>query len=267
MKILALSLALVSLANTAAIGAVSYTTYGATVSQDFNTLALSGTNVAWTNDSTLTGWSLFNKTPAAITAIDSGTGSSNTGKFYSFGPAANADRALGGVASGGAYFGSPTAGNVAGWIAVSLTNNTAITLDTVLIGYDGEQWRDGGAAAPAAQTMVLQYGIGATFGAVATWVTPGGAFNFTSPVFTNTGTGAAVVGNAAGLTAGLGGTLTGVAWNAGDTLWIRWVDNNDAGNDHGLAIDNFKFAAVPEPSIGLLGLTAIAFIPLRRRRK
>ena len=270
MKSLALSLALVSLANTAAIGAVAYTTYGATVSQNFDTLASTGTNVAWANDTTLTGWHLFRQpaaAPVAITNIDSGTGSSNTGKFYSFGPASNSDRALGGVASGGSYFGSPTAGNVAGWIAVSLTNNTAITLDTVLIGFDGEQWRDGGAATPAAQTMVLQYGVGATFGAVTTWSTPGGAFNFSSPVFTNTTTGAAVNGNGAGLTTGLGGTLTGVAWNAGDTLWIRWVDNNDAGNDHGLAIDNFKFAAVPEPSTSLLGLLAAAYIPLRRRRK
>ncbi len=26
-------------------------------------------------------------------------------------------------------------------------------------------------------------------------------------------------------------------------LWLRWVEINDAGADHGLAIDNFSFAA------------------------
>ncbi len=184
MKSLALSLALVSLANTAASGAVSYTSYGATVSQNFDTLATTGTPT-WTNDVTLTGWHLFRQpaaAPVAITTYLPGTGSSGTGSFYSFGPALNSDRALGGVASGGAYFGSPASGNVAGYIAVSLTNSTAITLDTVLIGFDGEQWRNGGNA--TAQTMVLQYGIGATFAAVSTWTTPGGAYDFTSPVAT-----------------------------------------------------------------------------------
>ena len=270
MKSLALSLALVSLANTAAIAAVSYTTYGATVSQNFDGLLTTGTANAWTNDVTLAGWHLFRQpaaAPVAIATYSTGTGSSNAGNFYSFGPAANSDRALGGVASGGAYFGSPTTGNVAGWIAVSLTNNTAITLDTVRVGFDGEQWRDGGAPTPVAQTMVLQYGIGATFGAVTTWTAPGSSFNFSSPVFSNTGTGAAVDGNVAGLSAGRGGLISGLAWNAGDTLWIRWVENNDTGNDHGLALDNFTFTAVPEPSAGLLGLIAAAYLPLRRRRK
>jgi hypothetical protein len=28
----------------------------------------------------------------------------------------------------------------------------------------------------------------------------------------------------------------------GDTLWIRWVEKNDMGNDHGMAIDNFSFS-------------------------
>lgn len=265
MKSLALSLALVSLANPAAIAAVSYTTYGATVSQNFDTLATTGTTNAWTNDTTLTGWHLFRQptaTPVALTTYSTGTGSSNAGNFYSFGPSGNSDRALGGLGTG-TYFGSPSSGSVAGWIAVSLTNNTAITLDTILIGYDGEQWRDGGNI--TAQTMVLEYGIGTTFATVSSWTAAGSAYNFTSPVATATG--AAVNGNVAGLAAGKGGTLTGVAWNAGDTLWIRWVENNDAGNDHGLALDNFTFAAVPEPSTGLLGLAAVAMIPLRRRRK
>jgi hypothetical protein len=42
--------------------AISYT--GTTYTQDFDSLANSGATVAWTNDSTLAGWSLFNL-PAA----------------------------------------------------------------------------------------------------------------------------------------------------------------------------------------------------------
>ena len=261
MKIPALSiLSFLALSVSSSFGVITYGTYGFSVTQDFNTLTTTG----WTNDTTLTGWSLFNKTPAAITSITLGTGSSSTGNFYSFATAAApTDKALGGVASGGAYFGSPAAGTVAGWIAVALTNTTGITLDTVAIRYDGEQFRNGGNT--TAQTMVLEYGVGASFAAVSTWTAAGAAYNFTSPVASATA--AAVDGNAAGLVANIGGTLTGVAWNNGDTLWIRWVENNDTGNDHGLALDNFSFAAVPEPSAGLLGLTAVALIPLRRRRK
>jgi hypothetical protein len=77
--------------------------------QDFNSLILSGSNQPWMNDttvtlgdSTLNGWSLFNSLNAAITTYNSGTGSSNTGNFYSFGATAATERALGGTASGGA---------------------------------------------------------------------------------------------------------------------------------------------------------------------
>jgi hypothetical protein len=65
----------------------------------------------------------------------------------------------------------------------------------------------GGAATPTAQTMVVEYGFGTSFTAVSTWTPSGSGFNFTSPVFTNTASGAAVDGNTAGLIAGLGGSV------------------------------------------------------------
>ena len=46
--------------------------------------------------------------------------------------------------------------------------------------------------------------------------------------------------------AGLGGTVTG-SWEDGETFWIRWIERNDAGNDHGLAIDNFTLSTTPLP--------------------
>jgi hypothetical protein len=50
-------------------------------------------------------------------------------------------------------------------------------------------------------------------------------------------------------------------------LWIRWADTNDAGNDHGLAIDDLQFSAsvIPEPSSCLL--LGLAAVTLRRRRR
>ncbi|GAB4358666.1 MAG: hypothetical protein Fur0042_28120 [Cyanophyceae cyanobacterium] len=42
-----------------------------------------------------------------------------------------------------------------------------------------------------------------------------------------------------------GGTLTGLNWANNEILWIRWIERNDTGNDHALAIDNFRMA-IPE---------------------
>jgi PEP-CTERM motif len=77
-----------------------------------------------------------------------------------------------------------------------------------------------------------------------------------------------VDGNGAGSVAGLGGTVV-ADWAPGQTLWLRWVDLNDVGNDHGLAIDNFSFSvtAVPEPEPWMLlmtGLAAVGFVARRR---
>ncbi len=203
-----------------------------------------------------------------MTAYNAGTGSSNAGAIYSFGATSATDRALGGVASGGAVFGSPAAGSVAAWIAVAFTNNTTDTLASITVGFDGEQWRDGGATIPTTQTMVLQWGIGASFNTVTSWTSPGGTFDWSSPVAVNTSSGAAVDGNTTGLVSGRGGTISALSLNVGDTLWIRWAENNDLGNDHGLAIDNFQVTAVtavPEPTTALLG--AIGFLGLLRRSR
>lgn len=250
---------------TAAGAQVSYS--GGTYNQNFDSLAMSTaatpavTNIPWANDVTLSGWSLFNVTGAAITTYNAHAGQNNTGSFYSLGSIDSSERAFGGIASGGAYFGSPVSGAVAGWIAFGATNNGSGTLTEFTVGFDGEQWRNGGNT--SAQTMVLEYGFGATFGAVTTWTAPGAGFDFVSPVVGSTA--AAVDGNVAGLVGGLGGTVSSLTWNVGDTLWLRWIENNDVGNDHGLAIDNFSFSAVPAP--GAAALLGLGGLMIGRRRR
>jgi len=206
--------------------------------QSFDSLPNTGVTNSWANNTTLAGWHLFNKSGAAIATINVDNGGSNTGSFYSYGTAASTDRALGGAASGGTYFGSPSSGAVAGWIAVSFANNSGGTISSIAIRYDGEQWRNGGNTAQ--QTMVFEYGFGTTFSSVTTWTPAGSAFNFTSPVAASTA--AAVDGNVAGRIQGFGGTLSNLTWANGTTLWMRWIENNDTGNDHGLALDNFSLA-------------------------
>lgn len=256
-----------------ASAAVNFT--GSPYFENFDSLATAptATNVstAWANDSTLTGWSLFAQ-PApgnGIATYAAGNGSSNAGSFYSYGTAASTDRALGGLGSAGAYFGAPAAGAVAGWMAVALQNNSGSAFSSFTVGFNGEQWRNGGNATLAAQTMVMEYGFGASFAAVSSWTAPGASFNWSSVV--NSATAGAVDGNVAGLVGGVGGTVN-TTWNAGDTLWIRFVENNDSGNDHGLAIDNFNFTAastapIPEPETYALMLLGFGLIGVATRRR
>lgn len=241
---------------TAALGQVSITAPGQIYTQNFDTLASSGSGT-WANNSTLTGWHLFNSANMAITNYTAGTGATNAGAFYSFGTSGSSERALGGVGSN----------NFSGWIALGLTNTTSAALDGFSLSFVGEQWRNGGNT--AAQSMTLEYGYGASFASVS-WTAPGGSFDWASPVASATA--AAVDGNTAGLVADRGGSVTGANWAAGDTLWIRWTETNNAGNDHGLAIDNVSVTAgtvIPEPSTYAMifgGLT-LGLVALRRYRR
>lgn len=222
-------------------------------------------NATWINNVGYPGWYLYTHTGGAISEINLNSGGLNggnaTGSFYSYGSTNSSDRALGGLASGGAYFNSPANGAVAAYIAFSVTNNTGATLSGFNVSFDGEQWR-AGANSPA-QSMVLEYGFGATFASVSTWTAPGGNFDWTSPVIGGS-SGVAVDGNSTGLVAGRGGAISSLNWQDGATLWLRWIENNDTGNDHGLAIDNFRIS-VPTP--GTTALMGVGILAFNRRRR
>lgn len=255
MQLKAIAIAAAALASFGAQAVVVLNSPASTYSQNFNTLAMSGTSNAWANDSTINGWSLFNTAGTAVTIYRGGTGSDNAGGFYSFGSAADSDRAFGGLGSG----------SVSGYIALALQNASGIAFNSVTLRFDGEQWRNGGNT--TAQTMKLEYGFGASFASVSTWTAAGAGFDFTSPLATATA--GAVNGNVAGLTSNLGGTLN-LTWNSGETLWVRWIEENNTGNDHGLAIDNVSLSvtAVPEPetyALMLAGLGVIGGLARRRR--
>ncbi|MDT8998699.1 PEP-CTERM sorting domain-containing protein [Paucibacter sp. APW11] len=256
MKLNTLSIMVAALAAAGSAEAgLSVDNTGYNYSQSFDTLAASGSAVAWANDSTLAGWSLFKtNTTTPVTSYIADTGSSNTGGIHSYG--STAERALGGLGSN----------SFNGWIAVAFSNATGKALDGFKLSFDGEQWRNGGNTSK--QTMTLQYGFGSSFASVSNWVAPGGNFDWSSPLASSTA--AAVNGNTVGLLANRGGTVN-TNWAAGSTLWVRWVENNDVGNDHGLAIDNVKFSvvsSVPEPqtyALLLAGLAGVGFVARRRK--
>ncbi len=264
-----LALALAAAAIAPAHAALSITDEAFNYTQTFDSLANAGTApVTWANDSTIEGWSLFIKNGTAAPNYVVNNGSTSVSSFQSFGSTNSTDRALGAQVNNSTYFGAAS-GDIAGWIALSVKNNGSERTG-FNIKYDGEQWRVNGNT--AAQSMEFEYGFGATFAAVSNWTKPGAAFNWTSVV--NTSSQAAVDGNVAGKVANRGGDIT-TTWAAGETLWLRWNDKNDSGNDHALAIDNVTLSvaavsAVPEPqtyAMLLAGLGAVGFVARRRAAK
>ena len=245
---IALTIALAAGMTSLAHAQISYT--GGTYTQDFDSMGAAGTT-------TPTGWFVGTGTGLAATGttVIAGTGSGTAGGNYNFGVAGVnvvGERALGSVAS------SSTQRDT----EVHFTNNLGIDITQFTIGYDGEQWRNGGSTNP--NTLTLQLSLDGN-----TWVSLGAAFAFTSPI--NTSTAAALDGNAAAnRVAGIGGTFTpSVAIPNGSVFYLRWADPDDAGADSGIAIDNFTFSAVPEPSVYMLLGVGILLCGQRflRRRK
>jgi len=199
---------------------ISITSTSFTYSQNFDALVNSGTGNVWADNTTLTGWY------STRTTYNAGDGSSNAGALYSFGTTGQTDRALGGIGSG-------TTGTF--YFGVRLVNNIGAVLTQIRVNYIGEQWRDGGNATPVAQTMSFEYSTDATSLTSGTW-TNVSTLNFVSPTFTTT-PGPLDGNNSANYTEHQATIALNVA--NGGAIWFRWIDVNDAGSDHGLAIDDF----------------------------
>lgn len=203
-----------------ASGTISLGALNVAYTQDFNTLANSGTSSTIPN-----GWDFLESGTNANATYTAGTGSSTTGDTYSFGAAASTERALGGLLSGSL---TPT-------IGASFTNNTGGTIDSIDVSYTGEQWRLGAVA--RVDRLDFQYSTNASSLGTGTWVDVD-SLDFTAPV-TGPSTGA-LDGNAAANRTARSFTITGLNIPNGTTFWIRWVDFNATSSDDGLAIDDFS---------------------------
>jgi endonuclease G len=212
------------------------TALGVALTENFDTLATTSTGIPWADNTTIPG------VYSSRTTYNAGTGSSNAGALYSFGVAGAGvvgDRALGSVGSGGTL--------TVFW-GVKLTNNTGTTITSLAIAYTGEQWRNGGAttAAPTVpsvqQTVDFQYRVGATAinTPVAEW-SDHNDLDFASPTFGTTAS-QTLDGNAAANRTAKSSTIS-VNIPNGQEVWLRWVDIDHAGNDHGLAIDDLSITA------------------------
>jgi autotransporter-associated beta strand protein len=153
-------------------------------------------------------------------------GGSTAGALFSYGMVGSSDRALGSIASGT---------NI-GAFGVELVNNSGSTIDSVDLNYLGEFWRS---STSTQNVLTFFYQVGAS--GSPTYLSdsndiPLPALNLTGP--------APVAANGAldGTTnnAMFSSSISNLNWANGTSLYLAWRDNNDTGNDAGLAVDNFS---------------------------
>ncbi|MBT9395273.1 T9SS type A sorting domain-containing protein [Hymenobacter sp. NST-14] len=175
-----------------------------------------------------------------LTATD---GSAGSGGVYNVGAANDNDRAMGSISSNST---TPAFG-------AAFTNTTGADVTQVNVAYQGEQWKSG-ALDNQNEVLSFEYSLDATSLNTGTW-TPVATLNVTELANANTSN-TAINGNDAANRASLAGSLTGITWPAGTTMWIRWKDNNDTGNDALLAVDNFALSTGTTPLSTRKALTA-----------
>jgi hypothetical protein len=270
--------------------AVIYSVEESTYFQDFDSLPNTPENTSlgttasgagWMDDSSapgagqfsILGWYLFHSTDptgdeggvSGFQRVRLGPGNANVGAFMSYGISGSTERAMGALASNAIV---PAGSEM--YIGLRLHNATGLTLQSFTLSYRGEQWRDGGAAVPNAQSLAFMWSTTATaINNANSLFTTVPELGFTSPVFANLTTGAAVDGNGAGLFEVSAFTVEGINWAPDTDLWLRWNDLNNANNDHGLAIDDLNFSAstLPEPATcGMFGIGVLALLGRRHRQ-
>lgn len=240
---------------------VSLTTLGALYTQNFDTL--SNTAGSTTNALNLAGWQMSEGGGGARDneqyAVD--TGGSATGDTYSYGSAGSTDRALGMLRSG----------TLIPLMGANFTNNTGSSIDSLEIGYIGEQWRLG--TAGRTDRLDFQYSLNATAlnDETARWVDVD-TLDFIT--LSTTGVGAKN-GNSAANRTSMSVLIDQLQIANGNSFWIRWTDLDASGADDGLAVDDFSLVAsqtvrpsqVPEPaSLALAVLALCACGAVRRHR-
>ena len=257
-----------------ASAAVAYSSIGSGYTQNFNSLANTGTTNGWTNDSTLPGWYAAQVSTATTdwTTYAAASGAAFQGALLSVGTSGSTDRALGGQNANTTGSPLPTTTMFYG---LQFSNSTGSTLTTFSLGYTGEQWRF--VQNEARDSMVFQYQIFAagtgSITAASGW-TAVSSLGFDAPIMSSSAS-AALTGNSAANRVVVNGSVSGISWANGTELWLRWGDSS-SGDSAGagatrsmLAIDDVTFSAdvVPEPSSLLLSCSGIVLLAIRRRTR
>lgn len=178
-------------------------------------------------------------------------GSSNSGGIHSLGAVGSGERALGLLASGT---------NVPG-MGVEITNGTAFVVTDATITFNREVWRT---STSTLNRMLFSFGTSGGTITSTNFLTdatmtlnPSGDLVGLPFVATN---GAIPVDSLAVVV-----NLTGLSIAPGSSLFLRWTDFNDVGNDSSIGIDDFTLVMTPAPGAAvLMGMGAL--VAMRRRR-
>lgn len=220
---------------------VAYIAPGSVYTQQFDGLPYSGSftltgkgpfNLAGSpiNGPELTGWQLLMIGGSGKNAVfAASTGSSTGNGVYSYGNTGSPDRSLGSLASGAGIYA----------VGMILTNQTGVTLDSLAISFTAKQWRKGGSA--KVNTWTFRYKTGHFTNIDQAELADHPPLNFSS-VITSPGA-TALNGNLPEHQQQVSGHLTGINWENGASLLLRWDDANEPGNNDGMAIDQFSFSA------------------------
>jgi len=222
---------------------VILTAAGTPYTENFDTIANTGTSSALP-----AGWLISESGTNANTTYAADSGSSNAGNTYSYGSVGSTDRALGGLQSGSL---NPT-------IGAGFTNQIGVPITMLTISYTGEEWRLGVAGRP--DSLSFQYSLDATGLTDGSWISVA-ALNFDSP--DTVGFAGARDGNSSSDRTAISAAITGLDIASGQSFFLRLVDFNATGADDGLAVDDFQLTptVVPEPevwSMMILGFAALA---------
>jgi hypothetical protein len=272
-KVLVLGAALVGLTATGAQAAdvllpgngVPYAlTSTATYTQDFNSLK-SITSDPTPANALPAGWQAFESGTGADGNYRFGTSGSNTPGVWSYG--LTGERALGAHASTEV----PLI-----YIGAIFRNSIGGVIDSLDIGYTGEQWQNGFNRA----TLKFQYSLDATSINNGNW-TSFSDLDFLAPdASAHRGSQFGITqtdGNKAAFRAARSGLIDGLAIGAGNTFGVRWtvadIDQRGVTSDDGLGVDDFSMtatvAAVPEPGTWATMIVGMGLIggTIRRRQR
>lgn len=172
----------------------------------YNPISASSTNIP-------AGWTLSSS--GTSTYNGKGTGTSNTGGYWAYGTTSPDEYSLGALRSG-------TPGNIT--YSVSFTNNSGVTISSLTLSWDYEQWR---------------------YANTSGWNCSGtGALSGNSTIDSKDFTGSSSGTNGTVTVTGVSSfTLTGLSIANGQTFGISWITTDVSGSDNGIAIDNFSISA------------------------
>lgn len=240
-------------------GAISLT--GGTYSENFDGLQTTATLASATGvQTTLSsiGWDVARAAGTSSSAMPytTETGTGNSGGIRNLGQTAAAtDRALGSLASGS---NAPAFG-------VAFTNNTGDIIDGFVLVFDAEQYRS---STTQQNVLTFAYGVSGGTATTSNYLTNGGLTALTDGNITGN---APVSGSNGAVYTLLSDdqtvVVTGLNVGVGETIFLRWVDNDNTGNDAALAINNVRFTPSVVPTPATVALLALGGLVGARRRR